>query len=215
MFRLILIISLYKVLIKKNDEVILNEILTKYDGKFVKASSSLVQALDQVMQTIIESNKEFVEDENFDLNWTCTVIDDDQQYDLIVNDEMKFVITTKATAQLCQNEHQLAYLVANALAHFVLKHKRESVSFNRFCTFFNHILFSINTYFRFQTSNRKLFGQDLNSCICLGFGKFFRVRHFLKIWNMSNYWTRWTMVWANLHTDNIVKLRIFRATVTP
>lgn len=101
--------------------------MTKYEGKFVSSSNPLTQNLDRVLRNLIGANKEFVEDERFDKSWSSIVIDDDKFY-LEVNDEMKFVILTKPVAQMCQNEHQLAYLLANALAHFILKHKREPVS---------------------------------------------------------------------------------------
>lgn len=115
-------------IINKFDEVLLNETMEKYENKFVNSSNSpLLKKVDQVLRKLIESNKDFVEDENFDLEWACSVLDDDK-LDLFVIDEMKFIITTKAVLQLCQNEHQLAYVVANALAHFLLKHKREPLS---------------------------------------------------------------------------------------
>lgn len=120
--------SFFSEIINKYDETILNETLKNYENKFVDSNNSpLVKKVDQVLRKLIESNKDFVEDENFDIEWACSVLDD-EKFDLFVIDEMKFIITTKAVLQFCKNEHQLAYVVANALAHFLLKHKREPVS---------------------------------------------------------------------------------------
>lgn len=102
--------------------------MKNYENKFINPNNSpLLKKVDQVLRKLIVSNKDFVEDENFDIDWACSVLDDDK-LDLFVIDEMKFIIATKAVLQMCQNEHQLAYVVANALAHFLLKHKREPVS---------------------------------------------------------------------------------------
>lgn len=126
--------------IKKIDEIILNEIMVKYQDKFIPSSSQVIQNLDGIMSKLIKSNQNFVEDENFDLQWTCIVVDDDQKFDLVVNDEMKFIILSKATLQLCQNDDQRAYLLSNALAHFLLKHKREPVSWTFYISL-AHLLF--------------------------------------------------------------------------
>ena len=143
-------------LIKKMDQVILDETLEKYAEKFVESSSPLVKTLDRVLQMLIESNKDFVEDENFDLNWTCTMIDDRDKFDLFVMDDMKFITLTKAVAQVCQNEHQLAYLMANALAHFLLKHKREPVSKRPACLL--QVLSTSSFISSYQTSSLTIYG---------------------------------------------------------
>lgn len=156
--------SFFTDIINKFDEVLLNETMEKYENKFVNSSNSpLLKKVDQVLRKLIESNKDFVEDENFDLEWACSVLDDDK-LDLFVIDEMKFIITTKAVLQLCQNEHQLAYVVANALAHFLLKHKREPVS-----TFLSFYMLNPNFFlqFSFQILDLIIYGLVTSYFTCL------------------------------------------------
>ncbi|KAJ6216256.1 hypothetical protein RDWZM_007413 [Blomia tropicalis] len=114
-------------ILEKYDEIVLSDIMSKYEGKFVDSKTPSIINLDQILNKLISMNKEFVNDENFNLEWLCVIIDDDQKQELVVDDSMKFVIMTKATLQLCENEHQMAYLLANAMGHYILKHKREPV----------------------------------------------------------------------------------------
>lgn len=116
-----------KEILEKYDEIVLSDIMSKYEGKFVDSKTPSIINLDQILNKLISMNKEFVNDENFNLEWLCVIIDDDQKQELVVDDSMKFVIMTKATLQLCENEHQMAYLLANAMGHYILKHKREPV----------------------------------------------------------------------------------------
>lgn len=112
------------------EQLLLNDLLVEYDGKFLQSSHKSIQMCDKILKKLIETNKEYIDDEkHIDTTWSTIIIDDDDEhfYSQTICSE-KFLILTKKLVDLCDDdEHQLAYLIAHSLSHVILKHYREPV----------------------------------------------------------------------------------------
>ncbi|KAH7638049.1 metalloendopeptidase oma1-like protein [Dermatophagoides farinae] len=113
------------------EQLLLNDLLVEYDGKFLQSSHKSIQMCDKILKKLIETNKEYIDDEkHIDTTWSTIIIDDDDEhfYSQTICSE-KFLILTKKLVDLCDDdEHQLAYLIAHSLSHVILKHYREPLS---------------------------------------------------------------------------------------
>lgn len=124
--------------------------MKRYEGRFC-TDKALIQRCDQIMQKIIKFNKDYVNNEDFNMAWCTAIVDNGADLQLHLIGSSKFLILSKALVELCQNDHQLAYLISHSLAHFLLKHSREPVSFVFYEIFYQ--LFELS--FQFQLTNLK------------------------------------------------------------
>lgn len=110
------------------EEILVKHLTDTLESKFITSSDAIVKKMDTLIQRIIKANAEYVEADKFDLNWSGSVLDTNQLVLYLIN-SMQFIIGSKQLVDQCENDDQLAYIIANALAHSLLKHRREWVSF--------------------------------------------------------------------------------------
>ena len=101
--------------------------MEEYKGKFASSENPLIVKCDQLLAHLIKSNiNAFTDDGEVELQWSSFVIDEDN-FILETIEADHFVFISKSLIELCDNEHQLAYVLAHSLAHHILKHKVEPV----------------------------------------------------------------------------------------
>ena len=81
--------------------------------------------MDKVLAKLIRDNKESIDDERLEGHFSCILFDEKTPQALTL-DPQKFFVFTTGLIDLCQNENELAYVIAKSLSHYILKHKREA-----------------------------------------------------------------------------------------
>ncbi|KPM10579.1 metalloendopeptidase OMA1-like protein [Sarcoptes scabiei] len=153
---------LYTAKQKTHDEMMLDEILTKFQGKCVESQSPILKQCDRILRELIESNKQSIDDDHIDRAWSIILVDDDRfafDSELVYSD--KFIILSKKLIDFCDNQDQIAYLIGHMISHAVLKHYREPISNIKLTDWFKmivlihyyNIISSINPLESFESSN--------------------------------------------------------------
>lgn len=122
--------------------------LKEYEGKFLPSSDERIKKADSILKRLIQNNKDSIGESEEPQDW-CTFIYPNEKVEAEYISSKRFILLSDSLVKLCDNEHQLAFVLANTLAHHLLKHKLEPVSFYHFRTFFsnyiiNFVIISVN-----------------------------------------------------------------------